>query len=250
MTTTIKAAGEMRLPEIRARKFDRSRDEGAEIGNLLSPQHQIALRDAATVLDYSRRGLTVFSEGEDAHFVYAVADGIVRISRHTDHGRRQVLALMMPGDLFGLPDCGIYLNTAEVACPTTLYRIPWQALQEMMTNDVAFQESLLVKVTYDFREAQRRIMILGQHNTYQRLASLLLDLAAHPSFFDAKTQTVTLPLTQADVGDYLGAAAETVARGFARLEREKLIARQSARQTRIIDRPGLQRLLERGRRVG
>lgn len=237
-----------RLPEIRARLFDRSRDKPSQIENLLNRKQQTAFRKIATELEYGRGGITIFTEGEDAHFIYTVADGIVRVSRHTDHGRRQVLALMLPGDVFGLPDSGIYLNTAEVACPATLYRVPWEDMRDLLLREPALQLSLLVKVAYDFREAQRRIMVLGQHNTYQRLAGLLLDFAQHPAFFDADEETLTLPLTRFDIADYLGTAPETVARGFARLEKEGLIQRLSGRQTWIRDQEGLKRLQSRGRR--
>jgi CRP/FNR family transcriptional regulator, anaerobic regulatory protein len=249
MTTAAKPSSRSRLPEIRARLFDRSRDAPSKIENLLTRKQQIAFRRIATVFEYRRGGITIFSEGEDAHFVYTVVEGIVRVSRHTDKGRRQVLALRLPGDVFGLPEAGIYLNTAEVACPATLYRIPWDELRGLMLREPALQLSFLTRVAYDFREAQRRIMILGQQNTYQRLASLLLDFAEHPAFFDSRNATLSLPLTRFDIADYLGTAPETVARGFARLEREGLVRRLSPRQTRIYSIDGLRRLQTRARRV-
>lgn len=244
-----KPAAKMRLPEIRARSFDRARDTPSQIENLLTRKQQVEFHRIATVLEYTRGGITIFSEGEDAHFVYAVAEGIVRVSRHTDQGRRQVLALMLPGDLFGLPDAGLYMNSAETACPVMLYRVPWLDLRELMLREPALQLNLLVKVAYDFREAQRRIMILGQQNTYQRLAALLVDFTAHPAFYDAEKATLTLPLSRFDVADYLGTAPETVARGFARFEREGLLQRLSPRVTRIDNLEGLKQVQSRSRRV-
>lgn len=238
-----------RLPEIRARPFDRESDPASKIENLLSRREQDAFRNVATVLEYRRGGSTVFAEGEDAHFVFSVAAGVVRISRHSDSGRRQVLALMLPGDLFGLPDAGIYVNSAEVACPSTLYRIPWLQLRDLMRREPTMQSSLLNRVAYDLREAQRRIMILGQQNTCQRLASLLLDFADHPAFYNAVRSEVTLPLTRFDIADYLGTSAETVARGFLRLERYGLVRRFTSRVIVIRDMDGLRRLQKAKRRI-
>ncbi|HTQ14200.1 MAG TPA: helix-turn-helix domain-containing protein [Rhizomicrobium sp.] len=238
-----------RPPEIRARPFDGERDPASRIENLLSRQEQEEFRKIATVLEYSRGGHTVFAEGEDAHFVYSVATGVVRISRHSDGGRRQVLALMLPGDLFGLPDAGAYANCAEVTCPTTLFRVPWAELRGLMAREPAMQLSMLNRVAYDLREAQRRILILGQQNTVQRLASLLVDFALHPAFYDAVASEIVLPLTRVDIADYLGTSAETVARGFARLERDGLVKRSGPRQVRIFDIRGLQQLQTRKRRT-
>src|ERR1700744_924391 len=103
-TIPSRSSAKARWPEIRARPFDRERDPSTQIENLLSRKQQSKLRAIATVLEYQRSNNTVFSEGEDAHFVYSVVAGVVRVTRHSDSGRRQVLALMLPGDLFGLPD--------------------------------------------------------------------------------------------------------------------------------------------------
>lgn len=238
-----------RLPEIRARLIDRTRDLPSGIENLLSRKEQVEFRKIATVLEYGRSGSTVFAEGEDAHFVYSVAAGVVRISRHSDGGRRQVLALMLPGDLFGLPDAGIYVNSAEVTCPSTLYRVPWQALRKLLAREPAMQLNLLNKIAFDLREAQRRIMVLGQQNTFQRLASLLLDFAQHPAFFDEAHSQVTLPLSRFDIADYLGTAPETVARGFLRLERGGFVRRVTSRVVQVRDMDGLRRLQTQKRRA-
>src|SRR5215469_16010184 len=205
-----RSVSRQRMPEIRARRFERERDSRSGIENLLSPDQQIEYQNIATVLEYSRSGTMVFAEGEDAHFVYSVAAGVVRICRHSYEGRRQVLALMLPGDLFGLPDEGIHVNSAEVVCPSTLYRVPWLQLRGLIERAPAIHLDLFNRVAYDLREAQRRIMVLGQQNTYQRLASLLLDFIQNPAFFDSELRRLTMPLTRFDLGDYLGMAPETL----------------------------------------
>jgi CRP-like cAMP-binding protein len=93
-------------PEIRARPFDKISDRPSGIENLLSQKEQEELRAIATVLDYRRGGITIFSEGEDAHFVYAIDEGVVRVSRHAENGQRQILAFMVPGDLAEYADQG------------------------------------------------------------------------------------------------------------------------------------------------
>ena len=235
-------------PEIRARPFDKISDRPSRIENLLSPKEQRELRRIATVLDYRRGGITIFSEGEDAHFVYAIDEGVVRISRHAENGQRQILAFMVPGDLFGLPDDGIYVNTAEAVCPARIYRFPWQRLREMMFREPQLQLNMLVRVAYDLRQAQRQIMILGQQSTYQRLAFFLLEFLRYPEFYDAKKSRLSLPINRFDLADYLGIARETVARSFARLEREGLARRLKSGTIEILDVHGLRQLQHARRR--
>ena len=238
----------IRLPEIRARPFDRDTDPPTQIENLLPRRQQAQLQVIATVLDFQRGNTTIFSEGEDAHFVYSVAAGVVRISRHTESGRRQILALMLPGDLFGIPEAGLYVNSAETVCPATLYRVPWQRLHEIMMEEPQMQVSLLVRVAFDLRQAQRRIVMLGQYNIRQRLASFLLELSQHPDFYDRRSRRLAMPLTRQDLGDYLGAAAETVARALARMERARLLRRVSHNVLEIKDLEALRNAISGKRR--
>jgi len=240
----------IRLPEIRARAFDREKDAGARIANLLSRGQQARFRAIATVLDYQRGGSTVFSEGEDAHFIYSVISGVVRISRYSDSGRRQVLALMLPGDLFGFPQGGRYVNSAITASSVSLYRVPWQRLRELLLHEPEMHLNMLVRVAFDLREAQRRIMILGQQNIAQRLASFLIDFTQHPDFYEERTRRLSLPLTRFDLGDYLGSAPETVARAFAKLEKQGVIRRISPRLIEIPSIEGLRRVVGGRRRAG
>ena len=235
--------------EIRARLFDRERDPRTKIENLLSRKQQSRLRTIGVVLEYQRNNSTIFSEGEDAHFVYSVMRGVVRVSRHSDSGRRQVLAFMLPGDLFGLPDAGLYVNTAETVSPANVFRVPWQQLRKLMLRDPEMQISILTRVAFDLRQAQRRIMILGQQNISQRLASFLLDFIQHPDFFDERRRQLTLPLSRFDLGDYLGTAPETVVRAFAKLEKAGLLRRATPRLIEIPNLAALRKIVEGGRRT-
>jgi CRP-like cAMP-binding protein len=234
-------------PEIRARSFDRVTDRPSQIENLLSPKEQDRLREIATVLDYRRGGLTIFSEGEDSHFVYAIDEGVVRISRHAENGQRQILAFMVSGDLFGLPDGGVYANTAETVSAVRLYRFPWQQLLRIMMQEPQLQLNLLVRVAYDLRQAQRQIMILGQQSTNQRLAFLLLDFLRHPEFFDERNGQLRLPINRFDLADYLGIARETAVRAIAKLEHDGLLRRIDSETIQILDIAGL-RALQLGKR--
>lgn len=245
----VKTKSRLRLPEIRARAFDREKDSSAQIENLLSRSQQASFRDIATVLEYQRSGSTVFTEGEDSHFIYSVISGVVRISRHSDSGRRQVLALMLPGDLFGFPEGGRYVNSAITASSVSLYRVPWQRLRELLLHEPEMHLNMLIRVAFDLREAQRRIMILGQQNIAQRLASFLIDFAQHPDFYDERKRRLTLPLTRFDLGDYLGSAPETVARAFAKLERLGALRRISPRLVEIPSLEGLRQVVSGRRRA-
>jgi CRP-like cAMP-binding protein len=122
-------------------------------------------------------------------------------------------------------------------------------MQQMMLAEPKLQLHLLMKVADDFRQAEHRIMTLGQQNTCQRLASFILDLLRLPEVFDEKLSLLKLPVNRFDLADYLGTVTKSSERAFARLESQGLIRRVTSRTIEILDIDGLQ-LVQREQRRG
>jgi CRP-like cAMP-binding protein len=229
-------------PKIRARLIDRTGDNPLKIGNLLSRKEQDELRRIAKVVEFPKPGMTIFTRGSDAQFVYVIDSGVVRIARMAASGQRRILAFMVPGDLFGVPDCGVYANTAETVSPARLYKVAWPKLRQVMAKEPQLQLTLLIKLAHDFRQAQRQMMMLGQQSAHQRLALFLLDFMRNPGFFDEKLSRLTLPVNRFDLADYLGTTRETATRAFTRLEEEGLVKRINAQTIHVLSLKGLQQL--------
>ena len=230
--------------ELRARPFEGTAATTGAVINLLSDSQQKKLRSITTVLE-CKRGATIFSQHEEAHFLYVVDKGIVRLSRCAENGQRHILAFMIPGDLFGLPDNGRYVDSTEAVSETRLYQIPWQQMQQMMLAEPQLQLTLFTKLMHDFHQAQMQIMHLTKQNTCQRLASFLLDLADGPEFFNQSRSVLKLPVNRFDLADFIGSAPESTARAFAKLESLGLVHRVTSRTIEILDQEGL-RSVQRG----
>jgi CRP-like cAMP-binding protein len=234
--------GNPSAPIIRARLIDRTGDDPLGFRNLLSRREQEELRRIAKVVEFPKPGMTIFSRGDDAEFVYLIDKGVVRITRTAASGQRRILAFMVTGDFFGLPDCGVYANTCETVCPTKTYKVPWSKLRQMLIKEPQLQQILLIKLAHDFRQAQRQMMMLGQQSAHQRLALFLLDFMRNPGFFDEQHSLLTLPVNRFDLADYLGTTRETATRAFSSLEKKGLLRRLSPNTIHIVDFKGLQRL--------
>lgn len=232
--------------EIRARRLEYAFGQ-PQVVNLLTPELHDRLRGIATLVEFPHGRDVIFNEGDQATHIYFIAGGMVRISRCAASGRRQVIAFMLPGDMFGFPEHGLHVNTARAIGDVTLYEVPWPQLNALMQDEPGLQASILVRMAFDLRQAQKRILVLGQQNVSQRLASFLLDLMEHDDFYDAQQKQLALPLSRFDLGDYLGTSPETVVRVLARLEKDGLIRRLSSRLLLIPSPEALVRLL-RGRR--
>ncbi|HVC61948.1 MAG TPA: Crp/Fnr family transcriptional regulator [Acetobacteraceae bacterium] len=245
-SVTARVEPKGRRPRIVARAFCATEGRCPPLGNLLSPAEQRELARIATLLEYQAGGVAILSEGEDAHFLYLIDDGIVRLSRHLPDGARQVLGFMWPGDLFGLAEEGRYINSAECLTPAAIFRFPLDRLRSMLLNEPLLQLHMLAKAVHELRNAQRQIIVLGRLNSPRRLASLLLDSRQHAAFFDSRTRILRLPMSRFDIADYLGITPESVARAFVALEREGLARRLSPRSVELLDADRLARFVRGG----
>jgi CRP-like cAMP-binding protein len=232
-----------KLPKVRARAFDDDKDPPVSIGDLLSPKQEAHLRQIVTVLEFEHSNNTIFCQNEDAHFAYAVATGLVRVSRHFENGHRQTLAFMFPGDLFGLPHQGHYLNFSQAVCPSKLYRISWQQWSSMMRGKPGMQGMLRILIAFDLWRAQRRMVVLSEQTPTQKVVTILLGFTQHAEFYDARRGCLELPLSRFDLGDYLDIAPETVVRTLAKLQKRKFIRRLSPRTIEIKNLEALRHLV-------
>jgi CRP-like cAMP-binding protein len=207
----------------------------------LSTENREQIYQIATALNFPR-GTTIFSQGANASFVYFIDQGIVRLSRSAENGHRQVLGFQVAGDLIGLADNGSYANLAESVSTVRVHRVAWTQMLCLMLAEPKLQLAVLKKVVHDSLQAQSLIMVLGQQNTHQRLASCLVNLLRVPQFFDAQSARLRLPVNRFDLADYLGVASRSAERAFAKLEKLGLLRRITPRNIEILDVNGLERL--------
>ena len=232
-----------RRPKIIAREFLATGEQRPKLDNLLTSAEQTKLATIATLLEYQTGGVAICSEGEDAHFLYLIDSGIVRLSQHLPNGDSQVLGFMWPGDLFGIAEDGRYINSAESLTTAAIFRFPLERLRHLLLSEPLLRLHMLTKVAHELRKAQRQIIVLGQFNNAKRLASFLLDCRQHLDLFESRTRRLLLPMSRFDIADYLGTSPESVARAFATLERGGFLRRTSPRSVELADPDRLARFV-------
>jgi CRP/FNR family transcriptional regulator len=80
--------------------------------------------------------------------------------------------------------------------------------------------------------AQEQMLLLGRKTAQEKIASFLLMMVGR----EGQGDRVTLPMTRADIGDYLGLTTETVSRTLTQLKTEGIIAVVGSAQVTIADR--------------
>jgi CRP-like cAMP-binding protein len=210
---------------------------------LLTERHRQNLAGLATALNVPRRTI-VYREDTLARWIFMIADGVVKSYRDLPSGKRRIVAFLFPGDVFGLAESGQFVNTTQTVTRANLYRIPVDALRDLLRRDPDLQFRFLCKVTHVLRESQRHMISVSRHSAAGKLALFLKMLERDGQWRSDRSapRSIAIPMTRADIADYLGMSAEAVSRCTSRLVRRGIVAFPDRHRVRILNPVELDRL--------
>ena len=162
---------------------------------------------------------TLFYEMDPAGYVFEVLDGILKLYRLTADGRRQITGFIYPGQFLGLTHLGCYTCGAEAVTDVSVLCYPRERLEALIDDVPQLARRLLELANDELLSAQNQIVWLGRCNTLERVGSFLLQLTDRVEASGGDPQEIYLPMSRADIADYLGLTVETVSRTFTRLRK-------------------------------
>lgn len=187
---------------------------------------------------------TLFDEAEPASDFVMVVDGAVKLYKLLGDGRLQGLGFRFPGMLLGFEAGDVHHYGAETIVPSRVCRFPRRATERLRRLHPQLNERLLELAGLDLAEAQAQIVLLGRRTAEERLASFLLDIERLQVERGHAPSTIDLPMSRADMADYLGLTVETVSRSFSALRRAGVIALDGPTSVRVLDRLRMEQLAE------
>ncbi len=190
-----------------------------ETNKTLAPDLSVARQRTVTL----KQGKHLFLEGDTAEKLYEVATGVVRLTRILEDGRRQVIAFGYPGDTVGFPSNGRHHTDCDALVPTTLFVHRRTDLESASANP-ALHKRLLNAALREISGMQDHFLMLGRKSSIEKLASFLLVLTRRVGVPIGDYTQVNLPMTRADIADFLGLTTETVSRTFTLLRKSQIIA--------------------------
>lgn len=180
-----------------------------------------ALRYSATRVSYEP-GEHVFRIGTPAHSVYFLEEGAVRLLRFGRSGEEVALHDARSGEFFAEASLGSarYHCDAVATMPSTLLKIPSEALKGLLETDSAFVMLWVSLLARQLRAVRTRVERLSLKGAAERVLHLLVSegKGAHGE--------VVLPGTLKDLARDLGLSHEVLYRTLATLEREGVIERR------------------------
>lgn len=133
--------------------------EACKIFNSLAASDLDALKRVTRQLSYPG-GTEVFKEGDPGDALYAIRSGSIQISGVVGQGnQREIFSRLPAGEVFGemaVLDSQPRSASAVAEVDTVVYRVPREAMLEMLERSPQFAFSMMREITHRLREFNRQ----------------------------------------------------------------------------------------------
>ncbi|MFN3170909.1 MAG: Crp/Fnr family transcriptional regulator [Hyphomicrobiales bacterium] len=169
----------------------------------------------------------IYFEGDDAKNLYEIVSGAAMLYKLLPDGRRQVVEVLGPGDLFGFDMDTYHDCSAETLVSTTALVFSRRDVEA----STAAQSHLTRCAMQQVYAMHDHAVLLGRKSAYERVASFLMRFVPErgtthckgPDDEDNDQGTVQLNMTRQEMADYLGLTIETVSRVISDMKRKGVI---------------------------
>jgi CRP/FNR family transcriptional regulator len=181
-------------------------------------------------------GQELIGEAEQVDTYSNVLSGVVKLTKTLADGRQQIVGLQFAPDFLGRPFKAESELNAQAATGVSLCSFPRSAIERMMKEQPELEHRLLGQTLKELDQARDWMVTLGRKTASEKVASFLLliarniDPVADP---DRKGTSFELPLSRADIADFLGLTIETVSRQLTKLRAEGVIRIENNRTVHV-----------------
>lgn len=203
----------------------------------LEPEQLVTLAKSS----YKHRadgGTELVGDAETIESYSNVLSGVVKLTKTLSDGRQQIVGLQFAPDFLGRPFRSESAINAEAATDVSLCSFPRAAVERMMKASPELEHRLYQQTLRELDEARDWMVTLGRKTAGEKIASFLLMIARSidpAAGTDRMSARFDLPLTRADIADFLGLTIETVSRQLTRLRADKVIAIENNRHVIVPD---------------
>ncbi len=186
----------------------------------------------------------VFIDGDPAKHVYRIEAGAVSLFKVLADGRRQILGFAYAGDFIGLGMQGEHIMNAQAIKATKVRSMPLAALHRIAAHDPTLSFRLYQTVALELAATRDLLMTTGHRSASERVASFLIALSRRNQESGARADIIDLPMTRADIADFLGLTIETVSRTFSKMKSRRLIDLPQSACVHLLDIRELERIAD------
>ena len=235
--------------QAQARTAHRSAHDTRQAGERISATLAMLQQQLAPSRRVVHAGDVIVHAGERMDNLFIINSGMVKTVNLASDGREQVVGLHFKGDWLGLDAIAegqhgcdaIAMDVGEV------WAIPYAALLQACTGQPALMATLHAAMSREIARDRDSMLALCTLPADARVADFLRFWADSLADRGLRTDQITLRMSRAEIGNYLGMTLETVSRAFSRLARDKVIAlaEKDRRDVRIPDVGALSEFVRR-----
>ena len=221
------------------------RPAGERIAKLLA----LIETELSVVRRVVRAGEAVYRAGDAFDSLYVVHAGMFKTVNVSADGREQVVGLHFKGDWLGFDGIAegsfgcdaIAMDTGEV------WMIRYDALLEGCSRTPMLMAAVHTAMSRELARDRDSMMAMCTLPADARVADFLRNWADTLEERGLRTDCITLRMTRAEIGNFLGMKLETVSRALSRLARDKVIgfSEKGRRDVEIPDIAALSAFVER-----
>jgi CRP/FNR family transcriptional regulator len=194
-------------------------------------------------------GDAIYQAGERFGNLYILSSGFFKIVNLAADGREQVVGLKFRGDWLGFDGIadGHYACDAVAMDTGEVWVVPYGALLAACMQHPPLLQLLHAAMSREIAHDRDSLMSVCTLPADARVADFLRYWAESLAERGMRTDQITLRMTRAEIGNYLGMTLETVSRALSRLARDKVIgfAEKGRRDVRIPDVGALSAFVQR-----
>ena len=211
------------------------------ISDAFGKEEQAELEKAAKVHLYPK-GERIQNDGETSKSALIVLNGCLVVSQLNSDGGRIICRIAWPGDLIPFPFWGEG-NETEIVCAdsSTVCQIDIDKAAENSNLHQVIKAQLFDLTRNEIDIYRQRVVNLAGKNAAEQLASFLVELLERNNH---GKNTIKLPITRHDIGDYLGQNHATIARKFSQLKKDGVIELPTPWEVVILDEKRLRSIAE------
>lgn len=205
---------------------------------VLSPQQLTELSRHST-RKAVEAGAEVFGQGERVNSYSNILKGVIKLSKMLSDGRQQIVGLQFAPDFVGRPFHSESTLTAEAATETEVCIFPKPVVERLVNESSTLGHKLHNQALKELDEARDWMLTLGRKTAQEKVASFLYLIATHLDPEKGESTAYELPLSRADIADFLGLTIETVSRQMTKLRKDGVIRIENNRHVTV---PAMDRL--------
>ena len=219
---------------------------GSRIAGLCQPLDAAALDEISAESDKLSLPARahVFREGDPADRVYTLIDGMAKLTRLLPDGKQQVVGFRFPGDVIGYTTRPDYPFDAELLTEARMCRLERKRLDGLLRRYPLLERRMLDLCVQELASTQEQLVTVGRRSAEARVAAFLLSLVDACRRRSRSETLLQMPMTRADIADFLGLTLETVSRSLTAFRRRGWIREPAHQRMELLNPEALTNLAE------